>query len=232
MARIIIFSGAGISAESGVQTFRDKDGLWEGHDIDEVCNYQTWQRNYDAVHRFYDERRVALATVTPNDAHQLIADWERRYEVINVTQNIDDLFERAGCRDVIHLHGFLTEMRCYECDRRWDIGYRRHDTTLCPDAAQHHTLLKPSVVFFGEQAPLYQRLYTIFEDLADDDLIFVIGTSDAVVPFGHYLRHLPGRKFRVNPDPEYSDVYEREFTSTACAAVAEMDALVRAHMGG
>ena len=126
--QIVVFSGAGISAESGVPTFRDKDGLWEKHKIEDVCDISTWEANYDLVHKFYDQRREQLGTVYPNLAHSMIAYWQKKYHekalVRNITTNIDDLFERAGVTNTIHLHGYIPEVTCRICGKFSNIGYK------------------------------------------------------------------------------------------------------------
>lgn len=177
--RIIVFSGAGISAESGLSTFRDSDGLWDKYDPMVVCNYTNWKANYELVHSFYNKRRKELETKEPNIAHKIIKRLEDEFDVINITQNIDNLFEKAGCSDVIHLHGSLTSLRCLECESIIEIGYAKYDFTPCPkcDAKQ----LKPNIVFFYEQAPKYYNMHKIFDSISDDDIIIVIGTSGEVV---------------------------------------------------
>ena len=192
MGRLVLFTGAGLSAESGIQTFRGSSGMWNEFRISEVCDYNTWRQNYSKVHGFYNARRVELGTVAPNAAHGMIRRWQDRYETLVVTQNIDDLLERAGCRDVLHLHGFLTDMHCEDCGWKWTMGYAAWD----PKAACRNPNLscegwvKPSVVFFHEGAPLYRRLQEILLGLRPDDVVVVMGTSARVLPFHVYLRGL------------------------------------------
>ena len=133
MAKLIVLTGAGLSVESGVRTFRDNNGLWENHSIEQVCNGATWRANFDLVHQFYNDRRAQLSTVEPNPAHRAIARWQSRYETILLTQNVDDLLERAGCHDVVHLNGFLPEMQCVDCGHVWNIGYVEWQKSVnCP----------------------------------------------------------------------------------------------------
>jgi len=123
--KIIILSGAGISAPSGIQTFRDSDGLWENHAIEDVCHINSWVKNYDLVHKFYNQRRLQLANIKPNKIHHTIAMWQNKYgvdRVINMTQNVDNLFEKANTPKTLHLHGFLTQVKCNSCGLVKDIG--------------------------------------------------------------------------------------------------------------
>ncbi|RDU67658.1 NAD-dependent deacetylase [Helicobacter didelphidarum] len=177
--KIVIFSGAGISADSGLATFRDNDGLWSKYNVMEVCNYKNWRRNYKLVHEFYNLRRQELQTTKPNIAHEIVCKLTEEFEVINITQNVDDLLERAGCKDVIHLHGFLKELRCEECETIFEIGYEQYNFTPCPTC--NATLLKPNIVFFFEHAPQYQKMYNIFDSVCENDIIIVIGTSGEVI---------------------------------------------------
>lgn len=181
--QLVVFSGAGLSADSGVPTYRDAGGLWEGYDFRQLATLATWRANAGAVRRFYDDRRVKLGTVEPNPAHRLLADWQRRFGATLVTQNVDDLLERAGAADVLHVHGRLTEMRCLACGRTFDIGYRawgEGERCACRSADE----VKPGVVFFGETAPGYGRMGRLFRGLTQRDVLVVIGTGGEVVDIG------------------------------------------------
>lgn len=189
--RLIVFTGAGISADSGIATFRDANGLWENYSIEEVCSEHTWKTNFDAVHRFYNARRQQLAAAQPNEAHHMLARLQKRYDAILITQNIDDLLERAGCENVVHVHGFLTEMYCDECSKRgkgapWDIGYTawKAGEQRCPSCLTRY--VRPHVVFFGGNAPKYQIMYGLFEALTPDDILLVMGTAGQVVSLDGY----------------------------------------------
>ena len=131
--RVMIFSGAGLSAESGLRTFRDNDGLWEEFDIMEVCSTSGFAKDRQKVLDFYDKRRIQLGEVNPNVAHKMIANLKAKYpkEIVVITQNVDDLLERAGCKDVIHLHGFLPEVRCELCETITNIGYQAMPKLIC-----------------------------------------------------------------------------------------------------
>ena len=230
MSKIVVFSGAGISAESGIPTFRDKNGLWENHKIDEVANYNTWKDNFDLVHKFYNQRRADLETVQPNAAHNMVSKWIEEYdEVIVITQNVDDLFERAGCTNVIHVHGFITEMKCEACGHVWNIGYSQWDSDndRCPqEKCNSRKGIKPNVVFFHEEATLYHALNMVLESLEEDDTFIVIGTMGNVVPISSYLRYAKGLKILNNLEANSSmqeDVFDDIFYMPATQGVLEID---------
>lgn len=185
MKKLVVFSGAGLSADSGIQTFRDKDGLWENHNVDQIASIATWKQNLTTVHRFYNARRAQLAEVEPNAAHLMLADWQRRYGAVLLTQNIDDLLERAGCTDVVHLHGDLRAMQCKACGNQWPVGYAAWDPSedRCPKCSSRKGV-KPGVVFFGEAAPHYRTMWRTFTELTTGDVLVVIGTSGKVIDIG------------------------------------------------
>ncbi|RYF00747.1 MAG: NAD-dependent deacetylase [Oxalobacteraceae bacterium] len=236
MRSLMIFSGAGISADSGVATFRDKDGLWENHRIEDVATESTWKANFDKVHAFYNARRVELATVVPNAAHYMVRRMQERFNAQVITQNVDDLFERAGCTDVIHVHGKLTEMRCEACGGVWDIGYRPWDQTteVCQGTRKASCLcrkgVRPNVVFFGGMAPEYMRLYAALK-LAEDTkgTIAVIGTSGKVVDIGAMCAGQPGMTILSNLEstnemsmPGAYCVEDRQFKTVLHGRASEM----------
>ena len=180
MAKVIIFSGAGISSESGISTFRDSGGLWEEYDIEVVCYYDSLDNNEAITIEFYDKRRAELIDKEPNKAHIEVAKLKAKYpkDISIITQNVDNLFEKAGLDDVIHLHGFMTELRCRECDNVWDIGYAPSSSSYdgkCPSCGAKS---RPNIVFFGEQAPQYEKLN---QELQDCEYFVVIGTSGNVI---------------------------------------------------
>jgi NAD-dependent deacetylase len=178
MARIVIFSGAGVSADSGISTFRDADGLWENYRIEDICMAGCLETNREEALNFYDMRRVELKEKKPNLAHKMISKLKAKYptEVSVITQNIDDLFERAGSEDVLHLHGFLKELRCEKCGYIKNIGYAKQDREeKCPTCKAN---LRPNIVFFGESAPMYEKLY---EHMETCEVFVCIGTSGAVI---------------------------------------------------
>ena len=182
MAKVLILSGAGLSAESGISTFRDSGGLWEEYDVSVVCNYDSLERNEDLTVEFYDKRREELREKHSNKVHKSIAELKRNYpsDIAVITQNVDNLFEKAGMRsdEVIHLHGFMTEVRCRECDEVYDIGYEKLHSFNDGFCKSCHSKLRPNIVFFGEQAPMYEELS---RHINDCELFVVIGTSGEVV---------------------------------------------------
>lgn len=182
--KVLFFSGAGLSAGSGIPTFRDTDGLWEKYDLDMVCNESTWKKNRKLVHEFYSSRRMALNSVKPNKAHELISQYQKdtRFDIINITQNVDDLLERAGCDNVLHVHGKLTEMKCESCGNIWDIGYVEWtENDKCPKCDSVKGV-RPNIVMFGGVALNYSKMYKAFESLSTFDNVIMIGTSGSVIP--------------------------------------------------
>jgi NAD-dependent deacetylase len=184
--KIVVLTGAGISAESGVPTFRDADGLWEGHRVEDVATPEAYDAQPSAVHRFYDARRAALAAVEPNPAHHALARLEERLgdDLLVVTQNIDDLHERAGLTRVWHMHGELLSALCRGCRRRtpWtgDLG----DYPPCPHCGVSE--LRPDVVWFGE---IPYGMDQIQVALASAHLFVSIGTSGAVYPAAGFVQY-------------------------------------------
>ena len=236
MPKVVILTGAGLSAESGVSTFRASGGLWENHRIEEVCHLATWQQNFDKVHAFYNARRMQLATVEPNAAHRAIAEWEKRYDTSILTQNVDDLLERAGCRNVVHLHGFLPELRCTACGCIWSIGYSEWNPgSPCPgDGCGNIRGVKPNIVFFGEMAPRYADLWEVFESTASDDVFIVIGTSGVVLPVNTMASSHEGFTILNNLEEEpaiESRLFDRTFYLPATLAVSEIDQVLRELLG-
>ncbi len=202
---IMIISGAGLSAASGIKTFRDHDGLWENYDVMQVCSTQGWQADRRLVTEFYNARRKDLADKEPNLAHKALAELEKRYpgQIYNLTQNVDNLLEKAGCKEVIHLHGTLTDLRCESCGHVWDVGYSAQtEYDACPRCESD--IVRHNVVMFGEAAPMYQRIY---EAIENSKLFIAIGTSGQVidiVPISKEFQH----SILVNPKrEEYMNAY-------------------------
>lgn len=187
MARVVFFSGAGISAQSGLSTFRDSGGLWEQYKIEEICSHGCLDWNRENTLEFYDKRRAQLATVEPNDAHYAITALQKKYpkEIAIVTQNVDDLFERSGSENVLHLHGFLPNLRCERCDCIEKVGYVKQDRALT--CKRCYGKLRPDIVFFGEAAPMYAHLYEIMEGC---EFLVIIGSSGNVVGMDHFALHV------------------------------------------
>jgi NAD-dependent deacetylase len=210
-SNLVVLSGAGLSAESGVPTFRGADGLWEGHRIEEVATPGGFQRSPELVHRFYNGRRAALKTVQPNAAHLALARLEREWpgSFLHVTQNVDDLCERAGARRLLHLHGELLKVRCVTCD--WETTWEGDLTTasICPEC-ERSGVLRPDIVWFGE-TPYHLDL--VAEALQAADLFVCIGTSGLVYPAAGFVRIAAEsgcrRRIEINVD---STGISREFT--------------------
>lgn len=173
---IVVLTGAGISAESGIPTFRDSGGLWENHDIESVATPEGWARNPERVLKFYNARRRQLKTVTPNAAHQALVELESKYRVDVITQNVDDLHERAGSTNVMHLHGELTKVRS---ERFPDLVYSCHEDINMGDQCEKGHQLRPHVVWFGEEVPMLESAAQLTEVA---DIILVIGSSMQVYP--------------------------------------------------
>lgn len=190
--KIAVLTGAGVSAESGISTFRDSDGLWENHKVEDVASIEGWYRDRKVVLDFYNARRAQLAGVRPNAAHMAIASLESEYDVTVVTQNVDNLHERAGSTRIIHLHGELTKVRpedrCNDLDgfseeTVFDIGYDAvHVGDMAPNGAQ----LRPHIVWFGEAVPKIDQAIDAVEAA---DIVLIVGTSLQVYPAAGLYRY-------------------------------------------
>lgn len=200
MKRLVVLSGAGISAESGVKTFRDSGGLWEGHDVMEVASPQGWEADQELVLDFYNKRRVQLHTVKPNDAHHIIAGLERNFHVDVITQNVDDLHERAGSSNVLHLHGELLKARSI-ADPELIVEWK--DDIRTGDKASDGKQLRPHVVWFGEAVPAMEPAMEIARQA---DFFVIVGTSLQVYPAAGLSDFVPAHceLFLVDPDPTVS----------------------------
>lgn len=183
MKKIVVFTGAGISAESGLSTFRDSDGLWEKYSIEEVCTPEALSRNRALVVEFYNKRRRDAAAAQPNAAHRAVAALEQWYEVEVVTQNVDDLHERAGSSRVTHLHGELNKLRSM---RNPDLIVPIEGDQALDAVGEDGALLRPHIVFFGESVPMFDTACKI---AAEADLMIVVGTSLAVYPAAMLVRY-------------------------------------------
>ncbi|MBW6527048.1 NAD-dependent deacylase [Sphingomonas sp. RHCKR7] len=182
---IVILTGAGVSAESGIATFRGPGGLWEGQRVEDVCTPEALARDPALVHRFYDLRRAALDTVAPNAAHEALARLDAAWpgELLIVTQNVDDLHERAGARRLLHMHGELRSALCAACGTRRPWRDPLPPATRCPTCGA--AALRPDIVFFGEMPYAMERIEAA---LARADLFVSIGTSGAVYPAAGFVR--------------------------------------------
>ncbi|HYF35026.1 MAG TPA: NAD-dependent deacylase [Prosthecobacter sp.] len=199
-SKIVILTGAGVSAESGVPTFRGVDGLWEGHRIEEVASPQAFRRMPEKVHRFYNMRRAALKTVEPNAAHLALAKLEREWpgEFLLVTQNVDDLHERAGSRKLLHMHGELLKVRCETCDAGMRWADDLQTGTVCPQC-QSSGGMRPDIVWFGEMP---YHMEEIMAALQRADIFVSIGTSGFVYPAAGFVdiasKHGARRRIEIN----------------------------------
>ena len=203
-AEIVVLTGSGISAESGLKTFRDSDGLWEGYDVMQVASIQGWRENKELVLDFYNERRRELKRAKPNDAHLAIAELQKYFHVEVITQNVDDLHERAGTKNVLHLHGELTKARS-SGDQRVvvDIGYRDIKSgEKAPDGFP----LRPHVVWFGEQVPLLEKAHVIVKNC---DFFIVVGTSLVVYPAAGLIEFVPDDVPKYIIDPVKPELFKK-----------------------
>ena len=202
MRNIVILTGAGVSAESGLATFRGPDGLWEGRRVEDVATPEAFARDAALVHAFYDERRARLDEVEPNDAHRALARLDAGWpgELLIVTQNVDDLHERAGARRLLHMHGELGSGWCLACDRRFPWAGAMGEGAACPLCAASGQV-RPDIVWFDEMPYELER---IEEALRRADLFVSIGTSGAVYPAAGFVqtaRYCGARTLEINLEP-------------------------------
>lgn len=207
IGNIVILTGAGISAESGVATFRGPGGLWEGHRVEDVCTPQALAADAELVHRFYDARRAQLASVEPNAAHLALARLDREWdgELLLVTQNVDDLHDRAGSERLLHMHGELKSALCALCGIREPWPGALPPAAECPNCGE--PALRPDIVFFGEMPYQMERIEAA---LAQADLFVSIGTSGAVYPAAGFVRtasHHGARTLELNLEPSEGSIW-------------------------
>jgi NAD-dependent deacetylase len=200
MKHIVVLTGAGISAESGLKTFRDSDGLWEGYDIAEVATPEAWQRNPSLVQEFYNMRRKSVLEAKPNDAHYALARLEEKYKVTIITQNIDDLHERAGSTDVVHLHGIITRS---QSSKKPNLTYPIDGWELkMGELCEYGSQLRAHVVWFGEAVPMIEEAARI---CTTAELFILVGSSLAVYPAAGLIDYVPHRvpKYIIDPKIPY-----------------------------
>ena len=202
MKKIVVLTGAGISAESGIKTFRDADGLWEGHDIMEVASPEGWKKNPKLVLDFYNKRRAQLLTVQPNTAHDILAELEQYFTVQIITQNVDDLHERAGSLNVLHLHGELLKVRSV-ADEAHVLDWKT-DLHIGTNDAQGHPL-RPHIVWFGEAVPLLDKAIEI---VSTADALLIIGTSLQVYPAAGLMHYIQANVPVYYIDPKPASIYD------------------------
>ena len=197
MKRLVVLTGAGMSAESGIKTFRDSGGLWEEYDVTEVATPMAWWKNQELVLRFYNERRRQLETAKPNDGHKRLAELEKHFKVTIITQNVDNLHERAGSTDVLHLHGELTKARSTtDPSLIYEIGYR---DILKGDKCENGSQLRPHIVWFGEDVPMMDQAVKI---TSAADIFVVVGSSLNVYPAAGLIGFAPDKASLWLIDPK------------------------------
>ena len=198
MSKVVVLTGAGVSAESGIRTFRDAGGLWEGYKIEDVATPEAWRKQPEVVLDFYNERRRQLLTVEPNAAHQAIVDLEEGHDVVIITQNVDDLHERAGSKNVIHLHGELLKARSSKHEH---LVYEWKKDILPGDCCTQGSQLRPHIVWFGEMVSMLERA---IEEIQDADIVLVIGSSMQVYPAASLVGFAPpdAAIFYIDPNPQ------------------------------
>ncbi len=209
MKKLVVLSGAGISAESGLATFRDSGGLWEGYRVEDVATPEAWKRNQELVLEFYNERRKKALEATPNRGHEILAELENDFDVTIVTQNVDDLHERAGSSKVIHLHGSLFESRStLDPSLVYKIsGWQLNIGDKCEKGSQ----LRPNIVWFGEMVPMMETAARL---ASRADIFLVVGTSMVVYPAAGLINYVSDHvtKYVVDPkQPEVNHVPNVEF---------------------
>lgn len=221
MSKIVVLTGAGISAESGIKTFRDAGGLWEGHDVMEVASPEGWRKNSALVLDFYNQRRKQLLEVLPNKAHYFLAGLEKEHEVHIITQNVDDLHERAGSTHVLHLHGELLKARS---TKNPGLVYPWTKDLCLGDLCEEKSQLRPHIVWFGEDVPLMEEAIEI---CLTADIFIIIGTSMQVYPAAGLIQFAPAGipVFFIDPKPAVPGNYPnlRIIAEKAVTGVAILD---------
>jgi NAD-dependent deacetylase len=242
--RVVFLTGAGLSADSGIPTYRGDGGIYAGMRAEELMTPPNLERDPASVHSFCDDRRRALGDVEPNTAHLMIAEMGLRYgdRLTHITQNVDDLVERAGYAGSVHVHGNLTSMRSLTApETRQDIGYTRYWSGMSDEAPvggfQFRDgaggLFRPDIVLFGEQTKLYHRMYLVLGALHPDDLLVVIGTSGKIVPINRWTANADCRKVLNNTEPSNNidgSRFDENLVMPAAEAAARIRAIVTAHL--
>ncbi len=222
MKKVVVLTGAGISAESGIKTFRDANGLWEGHDVMEVASPEGFIKNPALVLDFYNQRRRQLFRVIPNVAHQALAQLEDIFDVHIITQNVDDLHERGGSSKILHLHGELLKVK--SSGNTNDIKLWKHDLNIGDICSNGHQL-RPHIVWFGEEVPLLEKAIHITEQ---SDILIIIGTSMQVYPAASLIDFVPPKTpiYFIDPKPTVSPRNYKNLTIIKKTAVNGVPELV------
>jgi len=222
MKKIVVLTGAGISAESGINTFRDADGLWEGHDVMEVATPQGFQNNPSLVLDFYNQRRSQLKTVQPNTAHTNLAKLEKQFDVSIITQNVDDLHERGGSTQVTHLHGELRKVRS---TKNSNLIYNWEEDLILGDLAEDNAQLRPHIVWFGEDVPLLTKAAEITNQA---DILLIIGTSMQVYPAAGLIHSIKVNTpiYFIDPKPAVSEKDFNNLTMITERATVAMELII------
>ncbi len=227
MKKIVVLTGAGISAESGISTFRDTNGLWENYNVMDVATHEAWYKNKAMVTRFYNERRAQLKRVEPNSAHIGLKEWEQWFQVVVITQNVDNLHERAGSSHIIHLHGELTKV-CSEnnTDMVYELPEDKYEVHI-GDKAEDGAQLRPFVVFFNEPVPMMD---TAIKECNNADIFVIIGTSMAVYPAAGLIDFVPHSTPKYLIDPKEVKVQHNTvhvIPKTASEGVKELTQILK-----
>ena len=202
MKKIVILTGAGMSAESGIKTFRDSNGLWEGHDVMEVASLEGYENNPKLVLEFYNQRRKQLKEVSPNEGHYNLVHLEKSYDTTIITQNVDDLHERAGSKNIIHLHGELRKVRS-SFDS--SLIYHWEEDLFIGDFCEKKSQLRPHIVWFGEAVPMFDRAVEIVKKT---DILVIIGTSMQVYPAASLIDFIQSNVpiYFIDPKPNLQEI--------------------------
>jgi NAD-dependent deacetylase len=222
--KIYIVSGAGLSAESGIRTFRDTNGLWEDYKVEDVCSVGGFERDRQLVLDFYDARRSDIEQKEPNHAHKRLAQLANAYSknIVMLTQNVDDMLERAGCKELVHLHGTLTDLRCEDCEKVFPIAYASQEGASCPSCDSFS--IRHNVVMFGEAAPAYQHLGKLYDEA---DMVVVIGTSGQVIDTAYMARQVKNSILNnLDVDDFHDRAFKHKFYLPATEAVDDVCALI------
>ncbi|MFD2567736.1 SIR2 family NAD-dependent protein deacylase [Pseudotenacibaculum haliotis] len=222
MKKLVVLTGAGMSAESGIKTFRDADGLWEGHDVMEVATPEGFDRNPELVLEFYNQRRRQLKEVDPNQGHKNLTKLQEHFDVEIITQNVDDLHERAGSTKVLHLHGELRKVRS---TINTSLIYEWEDDLVLGNTCEKGYQLRPHIVWFGEDVPMIERAA---ESVEKADILVIIGTSMQVYPAAGLINFCQPNTpiYFIDPRPNIEESYYRNLTVIEDTAVGGTEKLL------